>query len=453
MLKDLNELILECRTDSAKDCIKEAVNAYNGGAYKASINATWVALVYDLISKFLELSTSGDKRAKSVVEQINNYKSEIERNDPMGLRHSLEFERGILDKAKECEFITKSQYDDLIRLREDRNKCSHPSFINSDTLYSPTPELARTHMRNVVEYVLSQPPAQGKAFIDYMVGIANNAYFPTETEKMIAELKNANFDKATSNSQRNFVSVLFCDCFEMKQFPNKNLRWYTAFINACFDIAPAITRETILKCIKKLTTNIKTEQFWILVGIIALFASNIYSDLDAVLQERIKQFIKTGKNMEVALSAPFLYKIKELYPVVEYGFLPKLHFAELKGIFDKYPQYSWFYYPQVIKLYINTFRAFDDCNVIAHQLLIPNYMYLNNSLIKDILQAYEDGNNIWHASRTTSLGEVIKTLYKCSDFCGVPKSDIDTALTKLERTDLIMTDSEVRELNDDYIPF
>jgi hypothetical protein len=57
-LSDLDELILRCRSDCARDHIREAVLAYKSGAYRASIVATWTAIVFDLIDKIRELSIS-----------------------------------------------------------------------------------------------------------------------------------------------------------------------------------------------------------------------------------------------------------------------------------------------------------------------------------------------------------------------------------------------------------
>lgn len=49
-LGDLDELVLRCRTEEGRKYITEAVTCYKAGAYRACIVATWVAVVYDLIS-------------------------------------------------------------------------------------------------------------------------------------------------------------------------------------------------------------------------------------------------------------------------------------------------------------------------------------------------------------------------------------------------------------------
>src|SRR5450830_1042284 len=62
-LVDLDELILSCRDEVAKNYISEAIDCYKTGAYRAAIVAAWVAVIYDFIHKLRELELTGDKRA------------------------------------------------------------------------------------------------------------------------------------------------------------------------------------------------------------------------------------------------------------------------------------------------------------------------------------------------------------------------------------------------------
>ena len=62
--RDLDELVLECRDDRARENIREAVLAYRGGAYRSTIVSTWVAVAFDYVSKLNELALAGDKQAQ-----------------------------------------------------------------------------------------------------------------------------------------------------------------------------------------------------------------------------------------------------------------------------------------------------------------------------------------------------------------------------------------------------
>lgn len=48
-LSDIEALSLRCRSDQSKAYISEALKCYKGGAYRAAIVTTWIAIVFDLI--------------------------------------------------------------------------------------------------------------------------------------------------------------------------------------------------------------------------------------------------------------------------------------------------------------------------------------------------------------------------------------------------------------------
>ncbi|MBD2609761.1 MAG: hypothetical protein RMY62_004475 [Nostoc sp. ZfuVER08] len=64
-LTDLDELVLTIRDKSSRSYILEAVNAYRGGAYRAAIVATWIAVSYDIIAKIRELASQSDRQASA----------------------------------------------------------------------------------------------------------------------------------------------------------------------------------------------------------------------------------------------------------------------------------------------------------------------------------------------------------------------------------------------------
>jgi hypothetical protein len=62
-LADLDELALAVRDNLSRSHIMEAVAAYRGGAYRAAIVATWIAVTYDIIAKIRELAGQDDANA------------------------------------------------------------------------------------------------------------------------------------------------------------------------------------------------------------------------------------------------------------------------------------------------------------------------------------------------------------------------------------------------------
>ncbi|MCJ2021199.1 hypothetical protein MKK84_27920 [Methylobacterium sp. E-065] len=189
-LTDLDELILTCKTERARDYIQEALLSYRSGAYRAAIVVTWIAVVFDLVDKIRELSLSGDPQAKAVIEDFDNTLEQLAEGNQSTLPKALQFEREILDTARnKFQLLDYYQYVDLRRLFEDRNRCAHPTFEISGGIFRPSAETARVHIRNAVVHVLQQPPVQGKAAIEAVLSKVRSRYFPTTVEDVKEALK------------------------------------------------------------------------------------------------------------------------------------------------------------------------------------------------------------------------------------------------------------------------
>lgn len=182
-LADIEALALRCRSDESKSYIAEAIRCYRASAYRAAIVNTWVAIVFDLIDKIRELSLSGDAKAKELETRYEMYIDQIQKGNTQGIKSALEFERSILNLCKdELQFFDPQQFTDLVRLREDRHRCAHPSFQHAGIPYHPSAEQARLHIRNAIVYVLAQPPVQGKAALAELKVLVSSAYFPDKKQ-------------------------------------------------------------------------------------------------------------------------------------------------------------------------------------------------------------------------------------------------------------------------------
>src|SRR4051812_16530091 len=101
---DLESLVERCRSANARAYIKEAVDCYRIGAYRACIITTWIALVYDIIDKFRELAFTGDKAAEALVKEFD----EIQKH--RNTEAALKFERDVLGIAyRDFELITAQE--------------------------------------------------------------------------------------------------------------------------------------------------------------------------------------------------------------------------------------------------------------------------------------------------------------------------------------------------------
>src|SRR5689334_22373152 len=144
-LGDLDEIVLSCRNEEGRKYITEAVSCYKAGAYRACIVSTWIAVVYDLLSKIRELALSGDAEAQRIVADLNRWQPLIAKNDLGAIKSSLDLERDIVTLANDkFGFFEGMEVLELERLHDDRNRCAHPTYLRTEQPYTPSAELART---------------------------------------------------------------------------------------------------------------------------------------------------------------------------------------------------------------------------------------------------------------------------------------------------------------------
>jgi hypothetical protein len=183
-ISDLDELVLRCRDPQARALLVESIASYRTGAYRASIVTCWLAVYFDFIEKIRELDIAGDANAAKLVEALRKM------NATKDVSASLKFERDILGIVRnQFELVSEMEFEDMQRLLADRHRCAHPSVLPDDTPYAPPAELARLHIFNAVEYVLSQPPVQGKFALERVLQELHSEYFPTKEADAIEYLK------------------------------------------------------------------------------------------------------------------------------------------------------------------------------------------------------------------------------------------------------------------------
>lgn len=200
MMVGLEELALRCIDDESRSHIREAVKCYEGGAYRAAIISAYVAVCFDLVSKLKSLAAGGDTEAVALDAKLTNLRDLQNSGDASAVSGLLNFEKNLLEEFKsKFEFFGFNEYEELARLRSDRNRCAHPTFLISANAYNPPPELARLHIRNAIELVLSQEPKQGKAALEAIRSVILSAYFPKSELDAIERLKGSEFATARTS--------------------------------------------------------------------------------------------------------------------------------------------------------------------------------------------------------------------------------------------------------------
>lgn len=200
---DLDILLTRIRHPQSKMYFLDAVRAYKAGALRGALTSAWVALVYDLIAKYRELSAIGDAAATAFLQSWDNATTSGD------IPKLLQLEGSILEDATaNTQVVNRIARTHLDRLREDRHLCAHPAFSAEADLFEPSPELVRLHLVNAVDLVLSQEPLQGKAIFDLYDVDVQSPGFPTAHERVLDYVEQRYLARVRTQNIRNFGTVL-----------------------------------------------------------------------------------------------------------------------------------------------------------------------------------------------------------------------------------------------------
>jgi hypothetical protein len=290
---DLEELVQRCRSANARAYIKEAVDCYRIGAYRACVITTWIALVYDFIDKLRELALAGDAAATTRVAEFDAIQK---RRDTEA---ALKFERDVLAIAKdEFELITVQEMNDLGRVLDDRNRCGHPNLNRDNEVYTPPPELARLHLRTVIEHVLERPPVQGKAALALLHQTVDSDYFPTNTADAEPLLRATPLPRAKPNVISEFTLGGLVSLIR-EVLPEKKMLQRLAAAQVAQRMHPAVVgtllNEKFDNAVLKTGDAFMSRVLWLLVSA---------PDLQPVLKEatwiRLQSYVRTMPAGELA---------------------------------------------------------------------------------------------------------------------------------------------------------
>lgn len=200
---DLDILLTRVRNPPSKKYFLDATRAYKAGALRGALTSIWVAVVFDLIAKYRELTAMGDAAAAAFVA---DWDAATHGDD---IRRLLQLEAAIVSDATEkTQILNRVSRTHLERLREDRNFCAHPAFSAEAELFEPSPELVRLHLVNAVELVLSQEALQGKAIFDQFDNDVQSTGFPTDHPRILDYVEQRYLLRVRQSSVINFGTVL-----------------------------------------------------------------------------------------------------------------------------------------------------------------------------------------------------------------------------------------------------
>src|SRR5262245_47380315 len=103
MLTDLDEMLLSVQDPDSRTYIREAIIAYRGGALRAAVVSTWVAVIYDIISKLRIIESQNDGAARALIAELNGA---VKSNN---IKAMAAFEEKLPTEARETfEFLSNS---------------------------------------------------------------------------------------------------------------------------------------------------------------------------------------------------------------------------------------------------------------------------------------------------------------------------------------------------------
>ncbi|MFW0107769.1 hypothetical protein ACN08Z_01400 [Rothia sp. P7181] len=146
-MKDLESIIYGTHNEETRKLVREVVECYQVGAYRASLVSLWVAVILDIKNKLNELKPQ------------ENSKNEF--------RDPSEDEGDLVKQALKQKIISMYECAELQRIKNDRNFCAHLGIADeySASLFVPEQEKVRAHLVAADRILFSQPPLSGRIIL------------------------------------------------------------------------------------------------------------------------------------------------------------------------------------------------------------------------------------------------------------------------------------------------
>ncbi|MBP4049578.1 hypothetical protein J9978_08710 [Chromobacterium violaceum] len=416
-LVDLDELTLKCRSHKAREYIKEAVACYKSGAFRSAIVSSWIASVFDLLEKFKDLAVLGDLEAQQIIESFE------EASRSGDFVYSLRFERDVLDIARDkFELISHVEHIDLVRLRDDRNRCAHPSVINLDEIFNPSAELARYHIRSAVEHLLQHPPAQGKYALNILMEQVSSEYFPSSAEDVLVTLKRSPLVRAKRSLIRNFIICTIKDFIkkDVLQLDYKTEQKTKSILSAIQSLHGGVFYEVIDEKLSDIVKGMDDDQLEIAIKIVFLIDSG-WSYLKEDIQKKLIIFIENLPCKKLSALESMLSIAEAEISTAAMNRVNKLTYQELKEIFTITE------HPAVIEKYVEAYsnsQSFAEANWLGNAISWHANLVTKEQIIHIISACSKNSqimqSNGWPATlgffrknKNITIAEIDEELRKC----------------------------------------
>ena len=430
-LTDLESLVLRVRTPRSQENIKEAVRAYYGGAYRAAIVSTWIAVVDDLIEKIKELSAYEDPEASKISEELHN---NIGKNNINWLQS---FESGILECASnKFELISQDQLINLKRIQKDRHLCAHPAYTETGGLFEPTPEQVRTHIIHAATHVLQHAPVRGKSSLKAIIEDIQGEAFPQSAPDVVGKyLRKKYLEYAKPSLTSNLLSILIKALLnDLEDWQGYRPRASTALKGLAHTETKAFDT-WIMENLEKTSGKLSGDGVLRLLGLVAVdlriwnwigepqriklidfFQENkvptttkvsddvngwllLFSGIDYVVKDSEKSKLAKKLGLNALDDLFLLLGIKELRPLLLNAFYTLSDEDKLSAI-AKHPCAD--FSDEAIKLYQSA-CSFRDAESLGQGVLLPLAPYFSEADIQKICEVISNNGQIFAAGGTQGI--------------------------------------------------
>lgn len=162
----------------SRSYFKDVLASYYCGNFRGSLVMLYSVVICDILYKLIELKeVSQIKEAEDIIIEVEK----LQKNNPK----SSEWEKKLIDLVNDrMDILEVSDYVNIKNLESHRHLCAHPVLTNDYTLYLPNDITTKSHIRNIYEGILINPPLRSKAiFMDMLNDLANRKdIFPTDKE-------------------------------------------------------------------------------------------------------------------------------------------------------------------------------------------------------------------------------------------------------------------------------
>ena len=402
---DIESLTLKVRDSESRRLIDEAISAYHGGAFRSAIVSTWIAVVYDFISKTRELADQGEARPKAFIEKLTKS------IDAKNIKQLQIIESELLTKHNEdFEILEQHELDDLKRLQTDRHLCAHPAFVTDSQLFQPYPEQVRTHIVHALNHLLIHAPLKGKSAIARFEADILSTSFPVTETAIEVHLQTKYLERSKATLVVHLIKgVLSAPFGQERSMYLEKIRVLAMVLRKISDLKPGIYESTMPSFV---STKFDTVPDDVLLSICPYLAKDarIWDWLNHADQERIKRLLETSDGEELKLNAATDgFAIKPLAKILK-AKVVELDRGETISVISGDPRAELI--ERALEVYSGA-GSFRSAEELGDFVIVPVAPYFEPAHVEKLLKEVEVNSQIWCAYRTPIVLEQVfnKTIH------------------------------------------